>query len=116
VQVLVHRDGATAVWDASVHIRDRDALALRVACEAMTHVAVLVADHGRWSRTFAGSCRDEVLPFTLAVDAEPGGERIAVVLSTEPLDDSAAQRAADDQTRSAAVWALELDFTKEIAP
>ena len=114
VQVLVRREGATTVWDASLRIRDRDALAVRVACEAMMYATVLVADRGGWSRAYTGRCSDDVLPFSLAVDGDPGDERIAVVLSTAPLDDAAARRAADDQTRSADVWTLDLVFDKEL--
>ena len=116
LQVLLQRDGQLHVWEGGQRIRGNDKLALRVACEAMTHVTVLVRDRQQWTQTFAGTCTDEVLPFTLVVDSEPGEERIAVVLSAGAIDQDAAARAADQQTRTATVWALQSIFTKEARP
>lgn len=113
VQVLVRRDGATRLWDTEFKIRGRDVLALRVACEAMTRVTVLVSDRGDWKQTFEGACPNDVLPFTLVVDDDPGDDRIAVVLSRAPLDQASARRAADPQTQNADIWALTFVLTKE---
>jgi len=113
IQVLVRRDGATHLWDPEFKIRDRDVLALRVACEAMTRVTVLVADRGDWKQTFEGACQDDVLPFTLVVDDDPGDDRIAIVLGRAPLDQASARLAADSQTKNADVWALTFVLTKE---
>jgi hypothetical protein len=116
VQLLVRRADQTVVWDASRPVRAGDAIALRLACQAMTRATVLFADHFQWKRAFGDACRDGVLPFTLVVDGEPGDERIAIVLSNEPLDDMAAQHAIETQARSAAVWTLQLVLTKEMSP
>ena len=115
VQVLVRRDGATRLWDTNARIREHDALALRVACESMTHVVVLVSDRGDWKPTFESACEADVLPFTLVVDDEPGDERVAVVLSRAPLDPASARRAAEQQTKNADVWALMFVFGKELS-
>jgi hypothetical protein len=113
VQVLVRRDGATRLWEAEAKLRGHDALALRVACEAMTRVAVLVAEHGEWKQTFTGACQNDVLPFTLVVDDEPGDERVAVVLGRAPLDEDSARHAAELQIKTADIWALTFVFAKE---
>jgi hypothetical protein len=113
VQVLVHRGAETTVWDASQPLRARDALALRVACDAMTHVAVLVPDQAGWRLAFDGACQAGVLPFTLVVDDQPGVEQTAVVVSQTPLDATALQRAVEQQTRTAAIWTTRFTFTKE---
>lgn len=113
VQVLLRRDGRLSVWNGSDAIRPRDTLALRLACEAMTRVVVLVRDRDQWTQAFDGPCLDEVLPFTLVVDDEPGDERIAVLLSASTLDQASVVRAIDLQTQRADVWALQYVFTKE---
>jgi hypothetical protein len=113
VEVLVRRDGQVRRWNGADKVRGHDALALQVACESMTRVTVLVHDHGAWTQSFDDACLDEVLPFTLVVDDEPGDERIAVVLSRAPLDKAAVHEAADLMTRNADVWALQLVFSKE---
>jgi len=113
VQVLLRREGNLRVWNGPEAIRARDMLALRVACEAMARVTVFVRDRDRWMQTFDGACVDEILPFTLVVDAQPGDERIAVVFSQSARDQAAVSRAVDLQTRSADLWALQFVFSKE---
>ncbi len=113
-QVLVRRAGQTMVWDGRGPVRAGDSLALRVACEGMAHVGVLVRTRdGSWSRVFDGGCpHGETLPFTLAVDAEPGDEHIATVLSRIPLDEEQVRRAVQARTRSEDVWTMLLVFAK----
>ncbi|MEO8551433.1 MAG: hypothetical protein ABI678_15755, partial [Kofleriaceae bacterium] len=95
-------------------VRPRDALALRVACEGMGRVAVLVPDHAGWRVAFEGPCEDGVLPFTLVVDDQPGREQTAVVLSQSQLAQGALQRAVDQQARGTAIWTTRFAFTKEL--
>lgn len=111
VQVLIHRGTETTVWDTARPVRAGDALALRLACDEMTSVAVVVPDRGV---VFEGACQDGVLPFTLVVDDQPGIEQIGVVLGRSPLDASAVQRAVDTQARGAAIWTTRFTFTKEL--
>ncbi|MEO6772465.1 MAG: hypothetical protein ABI437_05425 [Kofleriaceae bacterium] len=113
VEVLVHRGAETVVWNTSLRVRAHDALALRVACEGMARVSVLVPDATGWHLAFEGSCQDEVLPFTLVVDDQPGVEQISVVLSQSQLDVDAVQRATALETRSAALWTTRFTFAKE---
>jgi hypothetical protein len=114
-QVLVRRAGQTSVWDGRSPLRPGDALALRVACESMRRVSILVPSAASWTRLSEGACpAQEPLPFTLVVDAQPGEERLAVVFSRTALDDAAARRASDRTTRSADVWTLVLVFAKSI--
>lgn len=109
IQVLVHRGTTTTVWDASP-IHAGDALALRVACEGMARVAVVVPT----GVAFEGACQDGVLPFTLVVDARPGTEEATIVLSQTPLDPSALQRAVTQHTRDADIWTTRFTFEKEL--
>lgn len=113
VQVLVHRGAETMLWDPSLPVRARDALALRVACEGMARVSVLVPEATGWHLAFEGPCQDGVLPFTLVVDDQAGIERISVVLSQTELEVTAAQRAAELETRSTALWTTRFTFAKE---
>jgi hypothetical protein len=114
VQVLVRRDRDTRVWDGRAPIRPGDALALRVACEGLGHVAV--AGHGPtgWARLSDAACPTDgaPLPFTLIVDGEPGEERIALVLSREAMDDRALREAIEETRRTRDVWAVELVLPK----
>ncbi|HEV3193443.1 MAG TPA: hypothetical protein VGY54_23205 [Polyangiaceae bacterium] len=113
-QVLVRRAGQTSVWDGRAPVRAGDSLALRVDCEGMAQVGVLVRTRdGAWSRVFDGRCpHGEALPFTLVVDAEPGDERVAAVLSRIPLDEEQARRAVQARTRAADVWTVLMVFAK----
>ena len=113
-QVLVRRAGQTSVWDGRAPVRPGDALALRVACEGMAQVGVLVRTRsGAWSRVFDGPCvNGEALPLTLLVDADPGDEQVAAVLSHVPLDEDRASRAVQARTRSEDVWTVLLVFAK----
>jgi hypothetical protein len=113
VQLLVHRGGDTVVWDAAMAVRARDALALRVACDEMSHVSVLVPDGANWQVAFAAPCQDGVLPFTLVVDDQPGSERISIVLTKSELDTAATQRAAEFTTRSATLWTTRFTLLKD---
>jgi hypothetical protein len=113
VQVLVHRAAETSVWDPALPVRAHDALALRVTCDGMSQVAVLVPDRTGWRSAFAGACEEGVLPFTLVVDDQPGSEQTAVVLSQAPLDALALQRAVEHETRTDAIWTTRFTFAKE---
>jgi hypothetical protein len=106
VQVLVHREADTWIWDGRSPVHPGDALALRVACEGLEHVAVASPEGGRWERIADATCPvgEEPLPFTLVVDAVPGSESVAVVLSRTPLDDDALRAAIARERRSEDVW------------
>ncbi len=115
VQVLVHREGGTHVWDGRSPVRPGDSLALRVACEGLEHVAVASPGPTEWARLSNGACprQGEPLPFTLVVDAEPGDERLAVVLSREQMDDRGLRRAIAEAQRTADVWVADFILPKE---
>jgi hypothetical protein len=103
------------VWDGRAPVRPGDALALRLACEGLPHASVLVpsSPQSDWARVSESACpAGEPLPFTLVVDSQPGDERVAVVFSRSPLDETAAVRAATAQTRSPDVWTVVLVFAK----
>ncbi len=116
VQVLVHRDLDTRVWDGRSPVRPGDALALRVACEGLRHVAVAAPGPGGWVRLSDAACPTESapLPFTLVVDGEPGEEHLALVLSQDPLDDQALRAAIDDTRRTGEVWAVQFVLPKTV--
>src|SRR5580704_14012677 len=105
VQLLVHRDRDTRLWDGRSPLQPGDALALRVACEGLKRVAVASPGPGGWARLSTAACpvHDEPLPFTLQVDSEPGDEKLAVVLSQEDLDDEGLRRAIAESRRAADV-------------
>ncbi len=115
VQVLVHRESDTRIWDGRSPLRPGDALALRVACEGMKHVAVAAPTTVGWSRLSSASCEDgdAPLPFTLKVDDVPGDEKLAVVLSRDPLDDDTLQRSIAEGRRAANVWVVSFVMPKE---
>src|SRR5262249_32550477 len=74
VQVIIKRDEQTHIWDGRTPLRAGDAIAMRVACEEMTRVTVLVpqAPSGEWERLRDDACpADGLLPFTLRVDDAP---------------------------------------------
>jgi hypothetical protein len=114
VQLVVRRAGSTRIWDGRSPVRPGDALGLRVACEGLAHVAV-VARGTTWTKLKDASCPTDSapLPFTLVVDAEPGNERFAVVLSREPLPDEGLVRAASSEARGPDLWAVVFDVAKD---
>jgi hypothetical protein len=116
VQVLVHRDLDTRVWDGQSPVRPGDALALRVACEGLRHVAVAAPGPGGWVRLSDAPCPTESapLPFTLVVDGEPGEERLALVLSEDPIDEQTLRAAIEETRRTGEVWAVQFVLPKTI--
>lgn len=120
VQVLVHRDRDTRIWDGRSPLHPGDALALRVACEGLKRVVVAAPgavrpDAARWERLSSAPCpgRDDPLPFTLRVDGEPGEEKLAVVLSQDEIDDETLQRAVAETRRTPEVWVMSFVMPKE---
>jgi hypothetical protein len=116
VQLIVHRAGSTTIWDGRAPVRPGDALAFRVACEGLSHVAIAApgGTGADWTRLKDADCPADAtpLPFTLVIDEEPADERFAVVLSREPLGDPALASAAKGTERSAGVWTLRFDLAK----
>jgi len=115
VQVLVHRAGDTHVWDGRSAVRPGDSLALRVACEGLEHVAVAAPGRTGWARLSNAECSKtgDPLPFTLVVDADPGEERLAVVLSRAVLDDGRLRHAIANTERTQDVWVADFNLRKE---
>jgi hypothetical protein len=115
VQLLLHRDHDTRLWDGHSPLHPGDSLALRVACEGLKRVVVAAPGTGGWSRLSSNPCPagDDPLPFTLQVDSEPGDEKLAVVLSQDELDDDTLQKAIAETRRSADVWVLSFVMPKE---
>jgi hypothetical protein len=115
VQLLVHRAGGTRIWDGRSPIRPGDALALRVACEGFSSVAIATPGPKTWTRLSDTACpsQDGPLPFTLLVDSEPGNERVAVVLSQKRLDDKALGRAITQTERTSVTWVVDFVLPKE---
>jgi|CZKU01.1.fsa_nt_gi hypothetical protein len=117
VELLVHRDAETFVWNGSAPIRAGDALAFRVACEDLAHVAVASpAGNGAvWARLKDADCPvgpSATLPFSLLVDSEGQIERFVVVVSKKVLDDDALRSAAAAGSRTADVWAVRFELSK----
>jgi hypothetical protein len=114
VQVLVSAEGRTRIWDGRMPVRPGDVLALRVACEGLSHVVV----SSPAARVYAGTCPAEpgVLPFTLIPDDEPGDEQVNVVLSRRPLDPRALAGAIATEMRSEDVWVVRLTLAKRARP
>jgi hypothetical protein len=115
VQLLLHRDHDTHLWDGHSPLHPGDALALRVACEGLKRVVVATPGPSGWARLSSTTCPagDDPLPFTLQVDSEPGDEKLAVVLSQDELDDATLQKAIAETHRSADVWVLSFVMPKE---
>ena len=90
VELLIHRDQATAVWDGRSPVHPGDSLALRVACEGLHVVAVASPGPAGWGRLSETPCpaAGAALPFTLVVVDQPGDVQLAVVLSQDRLDDA----------------------------
>jgi hypothetical protein len=117
VELLIHRDGDTFVWNGSAPIHPGDALALRVACEGLSHVSVATAGArgDSWAKVKDVDCPSgpsATLPFTLLVDEEPVNERFAVVVSRRPLDETALGAAAAASARTVDVWTVNFDLAK----
>jgi hypothetical protein len=115
VQMLVHRGAETRLWDGHSPVQPGDALALRVACEGLTRATVLSPGPAGWARLSEAPCPrdgDRPLPFTLRVDAEPGDEQLAVVLSREPMADATLEAAARTLRRDADVWVVRFTLPK----
>lgn len=118
VQLLVRRGAETRPWDGSSALRAGDALGLRVVCEEFGRVAVAAGvDRGRWSQLSEAACppAGAPLPFTLVVDDEPGGERLAVVFSKSVLDARALGEAIEARRLDAQVWVTRFELVKEPA-
>jgi hypothetical protein len=114
VELLLHRRSDTWIWDGRSPVRPGDALALRVSCEGLQHVAVAAPGARGWTRLSEATCPgpDEALPFTLVVDDQPGDERLAVVLSRDALDDESLRRAVLEEQRAGDVWTVAFLLTK----
>jgi hypothetical protein len=116
VQLLVRRGAETRAWDGSSALRAGDALGLRVVCEEFGRVAVATgAGRGRWSQLSEAECppAGAPLPFTLLVDDEPGGERLAVVFSKSALEARALEQAIEARRLDAQVWVTRFELVKE---
>jgi hypothetical protein len=115
VQLLVHRDRETRLWDGRSPVHPGDALALRVACEGLKRVVVAAPGREGWERLSGTACpeHDEPLPFTLKVDREPGDEHVVVVLSQDDIDERTLQRAIAESRRTADVWVVSFVLPKE---
>lgn len=115
VQLLLHRDRDTRVWDGHSPLHPGDALALRVACEGLKRVVVATPGASGWVRLSSTGCpaNGDPLPFTLQVDDEPGDEKLAVVLSQDELDDDALQKAIAETRQTADTWVLSYVMPKE---
>ena len=72
-------------------------------------------DPGRWSQLSEAACppAGAPLPFTLVVDDEPGGERLAVVFSKAVLDTRALGQAIEARRLDAQVWVTRFELVKE---
>jgi hypothetical protein len=116
VELLVHRGSATWIWDGRSGIRPGDALALRVACEGMDRVAIAAPRSTRWERVTEARCPigSDPLPFTLVVDASPGSESVAVVMSHGSLDDDSLRSAIEHGTHGDDTWVQVLVLSKEM--
>jgi hypothetical protein len=115
VQILLHRERTTRIWDGQTPVRPGDTLALRVACEGMKHVAVAAPSGGGWGPLSRTPCTegDAPLPFTLRVDDAPGDENLAVVLSRDELADDALGAAVAENRRAADVWVVRYVLPKQ---
>jgi hypothetical protein len=115
VQLLVHRDHDTRVWDGRSPVRPGDAVALRVACEGLKRSAVAAPTAAGWTRLSSSACPEQgdTLPFTLRVDDAPGDERLAVVLSQNEMDEEALRRAIAETRRAEDVWVVSFVLPKE---
>jgi hypothetical protein len=116
VELMVHRDGETFLWNGRAPIRAGDALAFRVACEGLSAVAVAAPSAASgWTRLKDADCPagpSATLPFTLLVDGTGQSERFVVVVSKSALDDEALGAAASAGSRTADVWAVGFDLPK----
>ncbi len=78
-------------------------------------MTVTTEDKAGLVRLWDGPCPKppSPLPFTLVVDAQPGGERFMVVLGRTRLDDQALREAVRANVRSVDVWVTAIDLPKE---
>jgi hypothetical protein len=115
VQLLLHRGTTTSVWDGHSPVRPGDALALRVACAGSKHVAVASPGAAGWQRLSDAGCPTdgEPLPFTLLIDGQPGDERLAVVLSKDPMDDDRLRKAIAESQHASEAWVVQFVLPKE---
>jgi hypothetical protein len=115
VQLLVHRGAATWVWDGRSAVHPGDALAVRPACEGMDHVTVASPDASGWRRIAEVTCPlgSGPLPFTLVVDARPGSESFAVVMSRHTLDDDSLRSAIARRRHADDTWVETFVLPKE---
>ncbi len=117
VQVLVHHDSETKIWNGSEAVHAGDAIALRAACGDLAHVAVVAEDatRGGWARLADAPCptNDDALPFTLVVDGESSAERIAVVMSAARLSDDELAHVANVSERSTQTWVVRFVIPEE---
>ncbi len=115
VQLLVHRDRETRIWDGRSPVRAGDALALRVACEGLKRVTVAAPGTSGWGRLSSAECpsHDDPLPFTLLVNDEPGAEKLAVVLTRGEIDDDELGKAIAESRRAADAWVVTFVLPKE---
>jgi hypothetical protein len=115
VQLLVHRDAETSVWDGAP-IRPGDSIAFRVDCQGLAMVTVAGATDGaHWARLKDATCPagpSAVLPFTLLVDGDGQEERFAAVVSAKALDDAALEAASASTQRADGVWTFRFDLPK----
>lgn len=120
VELLIRHGGETAIWDGNTAVHPGDALAMRVACEGLAHVAVAASSQAAnfgWSRLADADCPADPaapLPFTLVVDELPGDEHFVVVISRATLDDARMSRAAAETTRTADAWTVRFDVPKSV--
>jgi hypothetical protein len=116
VELLIHRDQATGVWDGRSPVHPGDSLALRVACEGLHVVAVASPGPAGWGRLSETPCPTSgvALPFTLLVDDQPGDEQLAVVLSQDRLDDAWLSTAIGRTERDGEVWVVRLVLPKTV--
>lgn len=116
VELLIHRDQTTEVWDGRSPVHPGDSLALRVACEGLREVAVASPGRAGWGRLSETPCpaTGAALPFTLLVDDQPGDEQLAIVLSQDRLDDAMLSRAIEQAERDGEVWVVNLVLPKTV--
>jgi hypothetical protein len=117
VQVLVRTPAGTSVWDGRAPVHPRDALALEVACEGFARVAVAAPSQGGgWTRLAEAECvrAPLLLPFTLVIDEQPEDERVAIVFSSERVDDGALTAAIEGEARTRDAWVVGLVLPKSV--
>lgn len=91
-KTYVRRGDADFPWKSGLTVRPGDALRFQVQAPEFSHVLIVGID-GNGSRAFYPADgrsvrirRDGMLPFAIRLDATPGAENFALVLSREALD------------------------------